>query len=106
MFYQENPYFTGDKIKILKSKFKNFNKYSSQYFIGAMSKSFSSFSWGSSSFSEKVINEQKIFVKIKDNRIDFEYMETLILAIQKLVIRDVVLFVDRKIYATKQVLDA
>lgn len=106
MFYQENPYFTGDKIKILKSKFKNFNKYSSQYFIGAMSKSFSSFSWGSSSFSEKVINEQKIFVKIKDNRIDFEYMETLILAIQKLVIRDVVLFADRKIYATKQVLDA
>lgn len=106
MFYQENPYFTGDKIKILKSKFKIFNKYSAQYFIGTMSKSFSSFSWGSSSFSEKVINEQKIFVKIKDNEIDFEYIETLILAIQKLVIRDIVLFSDRKIDATKQVIDS
>mgnify|MGYP001038839773 CR=1 FL=1 len=105
MFYQENPYFTGDKIKILKSKFKNFNKYSAQYFIGTMSKSFSSFSWGASSFSEKAINKQGIFVKVKDNEIDFEYIETLISAIQKLVIRDVVIFADRRIEATKQVID-
>ncbi len=105
MFYQENPYFTGDKIKILKSKLKNFNKYSAQYFIGTMSKSFSSFSWGTSSFSEKVINKQGIFVKVKDNEIDFEYIETLISAIQKLVIRDVVIFADRRIEATKQVID-
>ncbi|MFH5911244.1 restriction endonuclease subunit S [Clostridium perfringens] len=106
MFYQENPYFTGDKIKILKSKFKNFNKYSAQYFIGTMSKSFSSFSWGASSFSEKAINKQGIFVKVKDNEIDFEYIETLISAIQKLVIRDVVIFADRRIEATKQVIDS
>lgn len=104
MFYQENPYFTGDKIKILKSKFKEFNKYSAQYFISAMAKAFSVFSWGASSFSETVINEQKIFVKIKDNKIDFEYMEILISAIQKLVIKDVVLYADSKIEATRQVI--
>lgn len=105
MFYQENPYFTGDKIKILKSKFKEFNKYSAQYFISAMAKAFSVFSWGASSFSETVINEQKIFVKIKDNKIDFKYMEILISAIQKLVIKDVVLYADRKIEATRQVIE-
>ncbi len=105
MFYQENPYFTGDKIKILKSKFKEFNKYSAQYFISTMAKTFSAFAWGASSFSESVIKEQEIFVKIQDNKIDFEYIEILISAVQKLVIKDVVLYADRKIEATRQVIE-
>ena len=40
----------------------------------------------------------------KDGEIDFEYMETLISAVQKLVIKDVVLWADKKISATQQVI--
>ncbi|MCX6075763.1 MAG: restriction endonuclease subunit S [Campylobacterales bacterium] len=55
MFYQEKPYFTGDKIKIVKSKDNELNKLNAQFFISTMTKSFSSFSWGGSSFSVKII---------------------------------------------------
>ena len=103
MFYQEKPYFTGDKIKIIKSKYKEFNKLNSHFFVSAMSKSFSTFAWGSSSFSISIIENQEIYLPIKNNEINFEFMETLISAIQKEIIKDVVLYTDKKIKATKKV---
>ena len=96
MFYQEQPYFTGDKIKIVKSKNKKFNKTNAQFFITTMINSFSSFSWGSSSFSVEVINNQIIALPVKNNQPNYALMETLISAVQKLVIKDVVLYVDEK----------
>ena len=96
MFYQEKPYFTGDKIKILKSIDKKFNKKNALYFIPAMSKSFSSFSWGGSSFNISIIGNQIVELPIKDNQPNYELMENLISAIQKLVIKDVVLYVNDK----------
>ena len=79
MFYQEKPYFTGDKIKIIKAKDKRFNKKNVQFFISTMMKSFSSFSWGSSSFSVKIIKNQKITLPIsKNRRIDFEFIENFV----------------------------
>ena len=78
MFYQEKPYFTGDKIKIVKSKDGRFDKKNAQFFILTMTKSFSSFSWGSSSFSVKIIENQKIKLPTKDGNIDFEFMENFI----------------------------
>ena len=44
MFYQEKPYFTGDKIKIVKCKDESFNKLNAHFFIAAMGKAFRSFS--------------------------------------------------------------
>ncbi|MCI1965764.1 MAG: restriction endonuclease subunit S [Oscillospiraceae bacterium] len=77
MFYQETPYFTGDKIKILKCKYKRFSKKNAQFFIAMMQKSFSSFSWGSSSFSVKIVSEQVVNLPITtDNKIDFDFMES------------------------------
>lgn len=102
MFYQEKPYFTWDKIKILKSKNENFKKSNSQFFITTMTKSFSIFTWGSSSFSVWIIEKQEIFLPIKNNSPDYKLMEILISAIQKLVIKDVVLYTDKKIEATKE----
>lgn len=78
MFYQENPYFTGDKIKILKSKDERFNKKNAQFFVLTMSKAFSSFSWGASSFNVKIIERQKIYLPIKNGEIDFDFMESFI----------------------------
>lgn len=96
VYYQEKPYFTGDKIKIVKSKDSFFNRQNAFFFIASMTKSFSSFSWGGSSFSVKVIKEQPIQIPIKENKPDYETMETIISAIHKLVIKDVVLYVERK----------
>jgi hypothetical protein len=78
MFYQEKPYFTGDKIKILKSKNKRFSKKNAQFFILTMSKAFSSFSWGGSSFNIKILAEQKIQLPTRNGKIDFEFMESFI----------------------------
>ena len=78
MFYQEKPYFTGDKIKIVKSKDKRFNKNNAQFFILSMNKSFSSFTWGSSSYSVQIIQNQKIQLPTKNGKIDYEFMESFI----------------------------
>ncbi|MFA6759643.1 MAG: restriction endonuclease subunit S [Sulfuricurvum sp.] len=106
MFYQEKPYFTGDKIKIVKSKNDEFNKLNALFFISSMYKSFSSFAWGSSSFSVNIIENQIIEIPMKNNKPDFEIMNTFISAVQKLVIKDVVLYADRKISATKDIIGA
>src|SRR5690606_19991631 len=66
IFYQEKPYFTGDKIKILKAKDKKFNKKNAQFFILTMSKAFSSCSWGSSTFNVKILEKQKIQLPTKN----------------------------------------
>lgn len=71
------------------------------FFLTTMSKSFSMFSWGSSSFSEEIIKSQYILLPAKNNEPNYPFMETFISAIQKLVIKDVVLYADKKINATK-----
>ena len=78
MFYQEKPYFTGDKIKILKAKNKKFNKNNSQFFISTMAKAFSAFSWGSSSFNVSIIENQKLTLPTQNGKIDFAFMENFI----------------------------
>ena len=83
MFYQEKPYFTGDKIKIVKAKDNRFNEKNAQFFISTMMKSFSSFSWGSSSFNVGIIESQKITLPIsKNGEIDFDFMESFVAALE------------------------
>jgi len=48
-----------------------------------------------------VVKNKYIQLPIKNDKPDFEIMETFISAIQKLVIKEVVLYADRKIAATK-----
>lgn len=96
MFYQEKPYFTGDKVKILKHKNNKFNNRNSLFFVTTMTKSFSSFSWGGSSFNVKIIGNQLMNIPVKKLKPDYETMETIISAIHKLIMKDVVLYVERK----------
>ena len=76
MFYQEQPYFTGDKIKVLQCKYTQFSKQNAIVIVLALEKAFSSFSWGASSFNVKIIEETKITLPTKDGAIDFAFMET------------------------------
>ncbi|MFP6339235.1 restriction endonuclease subunit S, partial [Helicobacter pylori] len=82
MFYQEKPYFTGDKIKILRCKNPNFNKINALFFITSLTKAFRNFSWGSASFSVSIIENQNISLPTtQDGGIDFDFMCTIINAL-------------------------
>ena len=100
MFYQELPYFTGDKIKIFRFKGK-FNKILALFFMVALKRGFSMFSWGQS-FNERILEDTKIQLPIfPDGTPDFEYMEAYIRVQQKQVIADVVRGLDLEISATR-----
>ncbi len=103
MFYQEKPYFTGDKIKILRCKNPNFNKINALFFITSLTKAFRNFSWGSASFSVSIIENQNISLPTNQHGgIDFHFMCTLINALMKQTIQGVVQYSSAKIQATKE----
>lgn len=62
------------------------------------------YSWGDSISNKKIQNE-KVFLPTKNNQPDYATMEKFISAIQKLVIKDVILYADKKIEATKKVVN-
>lgn len=78
MFYQERPYFTGDKIKVLRPKHSRFNKNNAQFFLVSMRKPFELFSWGTSSYNVEIIKNQKIVLPVRDGEIDFDFMESFV----------------------------
>ncbi len=105
MFYQEKPYFTGDKIKILRCKNPNFNKINALFFITSLTKAFRNFSWGSASFSVSIIENQNILLPTNQHGgIDFHFMRTFINALMKQTIQGVVQYSSAKIQATKEII--
>ena len=76
IFYQEKPYFTGDKIKILRPRDTRFGKHNAQFFLACMRKSFCNFAWGNQSFSKDVISGQTIYLpQTQQGDINFAFME-------------------------------
>ncbi|EJB53458.1 type IIS restriction enzyme protein [Helicobacter pylori Hp H-27] len=105
MFYQEKPYFTGDKIKILRCKNPNFNKINALFLITSLTKAFRNFSWGSASFSVSIIENQNISLPTNPHGgIDFNFMCTLINALMKQTIQGVAQYCSAKIQATKEII--
>ena len=103
--YQENDFFSNDSHNLAlylrncdKSKLKHF------YIATCLFKSLShKYSWGNSISKTKIKND-KISLPIKDGKPNYDVMELLISAVQKLVIKDIVKYSDAKISATKQVI--
>lgn len=91
MFYQEKPYFTGDKIKIFKAKESiEFNKLVAPMIISSMKKSFSTFSWGDS-YNVNILKKVKIKLPITDvGTINYNLIVILTKAMQKFVSEEVV----------------
>ena len=52
IFYQEKPYFTGDKIKVMSYRDCELNPELACYLLTVMRKAFQNFAWGQSSFNE------------------------------------------------------
>lgn len=82
VFYQEKPYFTGNKVKVLTPKFENFNKIIALFIIASFKKSLANLSWGQSS-TESSIESFTIKLPTKDNKPNFDFMESFIENIQK-----------------------
>lgn len=105
--YQEQDYVSNDSHNLalyLKNN-KNYSENIYLFLVAALYKSLKSkYEWGNSISKTKI---QKDIIKLPandKNEIDFDFMETYISAIQKLVTKDVVEYSDNKISATKEVI--
>lgn len=106
IFYQEQPYFTGDKIKIMTFREKALDKNLACYLIATMKRAFQNFSWGQSSFNENILKNIEIELPVIDkNKIDYDFIEKFITAQQKLAIKNIVDWRDKQINATKQIVN-
>ena len=103
--YQETDFFSNDShnLALYLNDSNKRTKLNQLYITTCVFKSLShKYSWGNS-VSKAKIKCDKISLPVKNGKPDFEMMETFISAIQKLVIKDVVLYSDKKIEATKAV---
>lgn len=104
--YQEHDFYSNDSHNLclyLKEKAYN-SKLNSLYLATCVNKSLKhQYSWGDSISKNKI---QKDFISLptKNNQPDYDSMGLLISAVQKLVIKDVVLYSQTKIDATKNIL--
>lgn len=74
-------------------------------FISAIKKSFTGFSWGSSSYNVFILCSTTIQLPTTANNIpDYAFMELLITAMQKVVIKNVVNYLDTRIDTTARVI--
>ena len=103
MFYQEKPYFTGDKIKIVEPLAFELTDQIALYLISCFNKTLSTFQWGQTSFNEEKLKKILINVPMIDSQIDIKYMETYIRAIEKLVIKDLVDWKNKEIETAKEI---
>lgn len=102
-FYRNYDFGAGDDTGVYWNDDKNYSSEQMLYFSSCMEKSIR----GKFSFGKKLRSSQsfnfRIFLPVTpDDSPDYAFMETFISAVQKLVIKDVVLYADKKIAATKQ----
>jgi len=105
--YQECDFFSNDShnltLRLRPDYEEHLTKLKQLYLATCVNKSLGhKYSWGDSVSTRKIQND-KILLPCIGEQVDFSKMDTLISAIQKLVIKDVVLYADREIEATKQV---
>lgn len=99
-FYRNYDFGAGDDTGVYWNNQENYLKETMLFFATSMEKSIA----GKYDFGNKLRSSQsldfKMFIPVINKQPNFKLMETLISAIQKLVIKDVVLYTDRKIVAT------
>lgn len=97
MYYQEKDFIGYSHIQHLVSKFEPFNRGIANVVISACRVStLKQYDFGNK-FNRIAMNKTKIQLPTQNQKPDYEIMETLISAIQKLIIKDVVLYVDKKL---------
>ena len=104
-FYRDYEFGAGDDTGVYYNVAQTYTKETMLYFTTVISKSlFGKFSYGQKLRSSQSLNF-KIKLPTKNGEINYEFMNDFIKAIEKLVIKDVVLWADKKIEATKNVIN-
>lgn len=105
--YQKEPYYCSQNINKLTPRLNllNWNDHIARYFITLIQKFVSQYDGQQGGYKLDDIINYKIYLPIKNNEIDFEFMENLISAVQKLVIKGVVEYADKRIKCTKEVVE-
>lgn len=102
-FYRNYDFGAGDDTGVYWNTEKEYSRTCMLFFAAAMGRALR----GKYSYSKKLRSSQSIHFKMqlptKDGKPDYDAMAALISAVQKLVIKDVVLYADRKIEKTKDV---
>ena len=103
--YQKDDFYSNDSHNLaLYLKEQNVTKSNQLYLATCIRKGLShKYSWGDSISGSKIKSDKFQLPLTKNNEIDYATMETFIKAVEKLVIKDVVLYADSKIKATKEV---
>lgn len=97
--YQENDFYSNDSHNLILNlrKEDKKNKLNQLYLATCINKSLRrKYSWGDS-ISNRKIQTDKVLLPVKNKQPNYALMETFVSAIQKLTIKDVVLYTDRKI---------
>jgi hypothetical protein len=103
IFYQEEPYFTGDKIKVMTYRERDLSPELACYLITMMRKAFQLFAWGQSSFNENILKNIEIPLPITvTGNIDYNFIYNFIKTLEKESIKDVVKWKDKIIKTTKK----
>lgn len=104
-FYMKKDFYAGQFTKTIYPKFGNFNKDIAQYFICWLNKKQNFYQSHLVRDFERLFNETKILLPIsEDGKINYKFIKDFIKAIEKLVIKEVALWADAKINATKSVI--
>lgn len=91
IFYQEFPFFTGDKIKIIAPKIFHLTSNLGLFFVSLFRKQLSYFTWGSSSFSVSVLSNLNLELPvIANDEVDVQSIEKYMRIQSKLLINKVV----------------
>lgn len=102
MFYQEKDFIGYSHIQNLVPKLEPFNKFIAHFIISSTKIATNNkYSYGAK-FNRNEMNNTIIQLPTKNNQIDYEYMATFIKAIQKLIIKDLVIYTERELKAYEQ----
>ena len=104
MYYQKDDFIGYQHIQRFEPKFSHFNDKIASFIISVCRHSTQNkgYDYGFK-FNRTEMNKTNIQLPTKNNKPDYATMETFIEAVEKLVIKDVVLYADSKIKATKNV---
>ncbi len=104
IFYQATKFIGKSHLQVMKAYDTKFQKFELFFVISSFRKAILEMNYDyGTKFNRGKIKTTKIQLPTINNKIDYALMRTFISAIQKLVIKDVILYADRKIEATKDV---
>ena len=106
-FYRNYDFGAGDDTGVYWNTQISYSLNTMLYFSTVMKKTVADrFSYGHKLRSSQSLNFNMSLPINEDGKIDFDYMETYISAIKKIIISDVVQYADKKIAVTKQIINS